>query len=102
MNKIKVIKTFLIILIIVFVSLISTPGLGGIELSKTPAYQVCYQLILTAKGYDVWKLQTSEIMPFRAHFEFYDGCNTAICTAIGAGSFWYPTNVWLTIVGCYL
>jgi hypothetical protein len=100
-NKTRRLQIVLIVLIIGMVLLISTPGLFGMDMSKTPAYQACRQ-VMDAEGYNDWWLTKARSVPLQTQFEFYDGCNTAWCTSIGIGPFWIPTEIGQTIISCEL
>jgi hypothetical protein len=66
------------------------------------AYKACRQTMLSVEGYGVWEHQSTIFLLFYATYNFFDGYNTATCSATGIGPFWSGEKTLETLVGCGL
>ena len=85
--------------IVLLTALLIVGTISGLGLSS--AYQTCRNEIQSFEGYGPWKQRSTLFLVFYAHFNFFDGFNTATCSAVGAGLFWRVTRTMKTLVGCF-
>lgn len=80
--------------------LMSTIVFGLVETHEFSAYAACRRIVMTVKGYGVWKHIGTDQFIFMSFMKFYDDGNYLSCSAIGIGPFWVASRGFQTIRGC--
>ena len=66
------------------------------------AYAACSKEMSTREGFGPWEYQETSLSLPEIVFVYNDGCNEAICYAGRNNAGWYVSDVWETLVGCFL